>query len=734
MLASPNFNRFFAESANSNAVASDDAVIDLSNCDSEVELHEIPSQASNAAQVIRRLQPSSSSSSSPFLSTEMNLSKRKANDSHPFESKCAQNKNVPLKKRVVGAGKDLLNFSDFIKHNRNAVKFEPRLNCDNAIAGTARVPLADDRDVCHCKNCFPELSGGGAGQSSKCTKKTNNTKDETDATMIAGPSGLQKSPVAGPSRQQLPINYCCDSDSDSEIEATIPQNLSTSSPILIEDDAKSAENVIIKADPIHHAPDLQLDWMSDSSSHDDDDDVIFVSDRNSDPIDLTADSESEDQAQSLTTSQQQQQQQQRIEGPSFSSSCENTSVIREPVIHYPTVPYRIAEPLSQSDLNRSLIRVDQQPSHLIAQILPSVPTLPTTSRQAPPARQSDFSRRTTTDAFISSLRNPRMQPTYIRDVPVLPEIGGPRSLTSRPEQAGCGAPNFSELGNLFNSSPIENRTTSFNNNTNSSTAAPLSDPRADLEINNNPHVSASQSQHYRTRCPFVQMSEGHHHNRPRRIGQYYRAPYAVHEDLWRRQYQEQENRRNFWASSPLNNEYSGSEELRPLPPNHRTSLRVPPQSAHAYRRLSDSTDPAAPHVNHHMHYIHYPQHVHLSIGLRQDRPNQPLNLHTRLHRFVRVIEESSHRGATQEVIERYTLPHKYKKLRRTSEADEDAEKCTICLSLFEDDCDVRRLPCMHLFHRDCVDQWLVTSKHCPICRVDIRSDSRDYTSSLPLKI
>lgn len=28
---------------------------------------------------------------------------------------------------------------------------------------------------------------------------------------------------------------------------------------------------------------------------------------------------------------------------------------------------------------------------------------------------------------------------------------------------------------------------------------------------------------------------------------------------------------------------------------------------------------------------------------------------------------------------------------------------------------------MHLFHRDCVDQWLVTSKHCPICRVDIET-------------
>ena len=88
---------------------------------------------------------------------------------------------------------------------------------------------------------------------------------------------------------------------------------------------------------------------------------------------------------------------------------------------------------------------------------------------------------------------------------------------------------------------------------------------------------------------------------------------------------------------------------------------------------------------------------------------------------MRVIEEATNRGASQEVIESNTLPHKYKRLRRASESDDDYEKCTICLSQFEVENDVRRLPCMHLFHRDCVDQWLVTNKLCPICRVDIET-------------
>uniref|UniRef100_A0A3B3T8X0 RING-type E3 ubiquitin transferase n=1 Tax=Paramormyrops kingsleyae TaxID=1676925 RepID=A0A3B3T8X0_9TELE len=86
------------------------------------------------------------------------------------------------------------------------------------------------------------------------------------------------------------------------------------------------------------------------------------------------------------------------------------------------------------------------------------------------------------------------------------------------------------------------------------------------------------------------------------------------------------------------------------------------------------------------------------------------------------------RGASQGTIERCTYPHKYKKRKLHSKQDGDEgmeedteEKCTICLSILEEGEDVRRLPCMHLFHQLCVDQWLLTNKKCPICRVDIEA-------------
>lgn len=49
----------------------------------------------------------------------------------------------------------------------------------------------------------------------------------------------------------------------------------------------------------------------------------------------------------------------------------------------------------------------------------------------------------------------------------------------------------------------------------------------------------------------------------------------------------------------------------------------------------------------------------------------------------------------------------------------EVTKCTICLTEYEVSEEVRRLPCMHLFHQGCIDRWLATDKRCPVCRVDV---------------
>ncbi|XP_001980514.3 uncharacterized protein LOC6553819 [Drosophila erecta] len=141
--------------------------------------------------------------------------------------------------------------------------------------------------------------------------------------------------------------------------------------------------------------------------------------------------------------------------------------------------------------------------------------------------------------------------------------------------------------------------------------------------------------------------------------------------------------------------------LQLQPQQQPQAQQSPPVMQHLQRQRA---------IHHHMFHHHYSP-LHLEIGLA------PLSLGSR----ILIGPPRPNRGATLETIERNTLPHKYRRVRRPSESDEDAEKCAICLTLFEIENEVRRLPCMHLFHTDCVDQWLVTNKHCPICRVDIET-------------
>uniref|UniRef100_A0A1A9V9E2 RING-type domain-containing protein n=1 Tax=Glossina austeni TaxID=7395 RepID=A0A1A9V9E2_GLOAU len=59
----------------------------------------------------------------------------------------------------------------------------------------------------------------------------------------------------------------------------------------------------------------------------------------------------------------------------------------------------------------------------------------------------------------------------------------------------------------------------------------------------------------------------------------------------------------------------------------------------------------------------------------------------------------------------------------SSELDDGNEKsCAVCLNDFQLNEVIRKLPCAHDFHVDCVDKWLKLRRTCPMCRACVFND------------
>ena len=55
----------------------------------------------------------------------------------------------------------------------------------------------------------------------------------------------------------------------------------------------------------------------------------------------------------------------------------------------------------------------------------------------------------------------------------------------------------------------------------------------------------------------------------------------------------------------------------------------------------------------------------------------------------------------------------------SSQSASHEKECTICTDPFRTGDTLRRLPCLHTFHRDCIDEWFQRSRKCPICMMRV---------------
>ena len=47
------------------------------------------------------------------------------------------------------------------------------------------------------------------------------------------------------------------------------------------------------------------------------------------------------------------------------------------------------------------------------------------------------------------------------------------------------------------------------------------------------------------------------------------------------------------------------------------------------------------------------------------------------------------------------------------------EDCCICLNHYDVNSVIVRIPCNHIYHRECIHKWMLRRRTCPFCRVVI---------------
>ena len=93
--------------------------------------------------------------------------------------------------------------------------------------------------------------------------------------------------------------------------------------------------------------------------------------------------------------------------------------------------------------------------------------------------------------------------------------------------------------------------------------------------------------------------------------------------------------------------------------------------------------------------------------------------------LARLQDVRTAKGATDAIIS--TIP--LKKLTETDLNGLNDRTCPVCLSDLTVGDEARHLPCNHMFHKACVDEWLKVNATCPVCRASIIGDDSPASSA-----
>ena len=87
--------------------------------------------------------------------------------------------------------------------------------------------------------------------------------------------------------------------------------------------------------------------------------------------------------------------------------------------------------------------------------------------------------------------------------------------------------------------------------------------------------------------------------------------------------------------------------------------------------------------------------------------------------FRNLFDSFPERGENRQNFANNLLEYK---LTKVDDLEETNRKCVICLELFNIGDNIISLPCIHIYHSDCIKKWLLDNYYCPICKYEFNED------------
>jgi hypothetical protein len=97
---------------------------------------------------------------------------------------------------------------------------------------------------------------------------------------------------------------------------------------------------------------------------------------------------------------------------------------------------------------------------------------------------------------------------------------------------------------------------------------------------------------------------------------------------------------------------------------------------------------------------------------------------TMMHGMFEEIINNRNNTANMEDVKVVMMEEDFNKLpsRQIEEIETEKKECNVCIEAYRKGDYVIELPCKHLFHKECIKQWLCKEKiNCPVCRHDPRN-------------